>query len=429
MPSSIGMFFQTMYNVVDSYYAGEISTQALAALGLSFPVFLLIIAVSGGLGRGSSALIANAIGAGDTNKQRRYTAQAISMGVIISVMLTVAGVFITGPVFALLGAKGEVLELAMAYMIPIFCGASFFVLINLCNAILVAGGDSKTFGFILVAGFFLNLVMDPWFLYGGWGVPAMGIAGIAWATVVIQSTGCMFMLATVWRRGYVDFRGWREFIPDRKIYAEIATQALPASFSIMQVAVSYFVITYFLQTYGESTVASFGVTTKIEQIVLLPTMGLSSAIMAMVGQNFGGGRVDRVSETMRVCLVAGLVINVTISALMFVAARTMMKVFTDDPEVVEIGVFCLCVMMPIQWSYILTSMHLAMLQAIKRPMYGFFESMLRKIILPVPFFVLFVWQWQLPVEWIWYAVAVTNVVMTTVTVVWAQRVLKSISRP
>ena len=426
MPSSIGLFFQTMFNVVDSFYAGKISTDALAALALSFPLFLGIIAVSSGLSRGCSALISNAIGAGDRDRQRRFIAQGFSIGVLASIFVTVAGVFLSRSVFKLLGAEGEYLELAMAYMIPVFLGSSFFVIVNLCNAILVASGDSLTFGRVLVGGFFLNLALDPWLLYGGLGLPAMGIAGIAWATVVIQGGGCVLMLTVVRRRQFVDFRQWRDFLPDRKVYFEIAEQAVPASFNTLQVVISFFVITYFLKSYGEAAVASFGVTTRIEQIVLLPTLGLSAAIMALVGQNNGAGRTDRIFETMKVSIVVGLVINLTMSVLMFVFARRMMGVFTSDSEVMDIGVTCLYIIMPIQWSYIMTSVHLSMLQAMKRPMYGFFESMFRKVILPVPLFALFVWQWQMPVEWIWYAVVVTNVFMTVVTIVWGQRVLRSI---
>jgi len=294
-----------MFNVVDSFYAGKISTQALAALALSFPVFLGIIAVSSGLSRGSSALISNAIGAGDKDRQRRFIAQSLSIGLLVSILVTTAGMFVTRPVFQVLGAEGEYLELAMAYMIPVFLGAIFFVIINLCNAILVATGDSLTFGKVLVAGFFLNLALDPWFLYGGWGLPAMGIAGIAWATVAIQCVGSVLMLTVVGRRGLVDFRQWRDFLPDRKVYFEIAEQAVPASFNIMQVVISFFVITYFLKSYGEAAVASFGVTTRVEQIVLLPTLGLSAAIMALVGQNNGAGRIDRIFETMKVRIIAG----------------------------------------------------------------------------------------------------------------------------
>ena len=128
LPSSIGLFFQTMYNVVDSFYAGEISTAALAALGLSFPVFLLIIATSGGLSRGASALIANAIGSQEEDKQRRYIAQSISLGLVVSMVMTVTGIFVAKPLFELLGGTGECLEMAMGYMIPIFIGSVFFII-------------------------------------------------------------------------------------------------------------------------------------------------------------------------------------------------------------------------------------------------------------------------------------------------------------
>ena len=153
-----------MYNVVDSFYAGQISTLALAALGLSFPVFLLIIATSGGLSRGASALIANAIGSKDDERKTRYIAQSLSMGVLVSIGLTISGFLVAKPLFELLGASGEYLSIALQYMNPIFIGAIFFVITNLSNAILIAHGDSKTFSKVLVVGFFLNLILDPWFL-------------------------------------------------------------------------------------------------------------------------------------------------------------------------------------------------------------------------------------------------------------------------
>ena len=426
LPASIGLFFQTMYNIVDSFYAGNISTLALAALGLSFPVFLLIIATSGGLSRGSSALIANSIGSRDEAKQDKYIAQSFSIGLIVSALLVMAGMFLTQPLFQMLGAEGEYLANAMAYMTPIFIGAPFFVLSNLCNAMLVASGDSRTFSRVLVIGFFLNLIFDPWFLYGGYGVPAMGIAGIAWATVVIQGAGCSYMIYCVLKRGLLKVIPLRRLLPDLRTYWEIAYQAVPASFNILQVAISFFVITYFLKTYGEASVAAFGVTTRIEQIGLLPALGLSAAIMALVGQNNGAARYDRIGKTMWVANRAGLIINTMTSLVMFFFARQLMQVFTDDAEVIDLGVTCLRVIAPIQWSYVMTAFYLAMLRALKRPMYAFFESMLRKVILPAPLFYLFVWQWKYEIEWIWYTVVVTNVLMTIVTISYGQYVLRKL---
>ena len=357
LPASIGLFFQTMYNIVDSFYAGNISTLALAALGLSFPVFLLIIATSGGLSRGSSALIANSIGSGDEAMQDKYIAQAFSIGLIVSALLVTAGMFMTRPLFQMLGAEGEYLSNALAYMTPIFIGAPFFVLSNLCNAMLVASGDSRTFSRVLVLGFFLNLIFDPWFLYGGYGVPAMGIAGIAWATVVIQGAGCSYMIYCVLKRDLLKVRPLRRLLPDLKTYGEIAYQAVPASFNILQVAISFFVITYFLKTYGEASVAAFGVTTRIEQIGLLPALGLSAAIMALVGQNNGAARYGRIGKTMRVAIWTGLIINTMTSLIMFFFARQLIQVFTDDTEVIDLGVTCLSVIAPIQWSYVVTAFY------------------------------------------------------------------------
>lgn len=412
-----------MYNVVDSFYAGQISTTALAALGLSFPVFLLIIASSSGTSRGTSALIANAIGSDDPDAQQRYIAQSISLGFVLSIVMTVLGLLLASPLFQMMGADGEYLETSLTYIRPIFMGSIFLIMSSLCNAILVAHGDSKTYSRVLIAGFFLNLALDPWFVYGGWGLPAMGVMGIALATVLIQGCGCAYMFWAVIRRGLLDVTQWRRFIPDLRTYAEIAQQALPASFSIMSVALGFFVTIYFLKTFGESAVAAYGVTTRIEQIVLLPTFGLYAAIMALAGQNNGAGKTDRVNETLRVCNRYGLILAISCSAIMFLMAGPLMKIFSDDPEVIGIGVTCLRIFAFVEWAYVMKSTHTAMLQAIKRPMYGFFEAVTRKIILPMPLFWLFVDQWGKGIEWIWYTSAITTVLVTIVTMVYTRSLI------
>ncbi len=425
VPASIGLFFQTMYNVVDSYYAGMISTTALASLGLSFPVYLLIIASSSGTSRGTSALIANAIGSDDVAKQKTLIAQSISMGLVLSIAMTFLGLTLASPLFRLMGADGEYLSTALSYICPIFMGTVFIIISGLCNGILVAHGDSKTYSRVMIVGFFMNLVLDPWFIYGGLGLPAMGITGIALATVLIQGVGCWYMCDAVIRRKILVVSAWRKFIPELRTYAEIVQQALPASFNVMSVALGFFVTTYFLKTFGESTVAAYAVTTRIEQIVLLPSFGLYAAIMALVGQNNGAGKIDRINETMKVCNRFGLILTITNATLMFLAADWLMRIFSDAPDVIGVGVTCLRIFAFVQWAYVMTSTHIAMLQAIKRPMYGFFESVTRKIILPMPLLWLFIAQWDKSVLWIWYTSGTTTIIMTLVTVTYARWVLRN----
>ncbi len=426
LPSSIGLFFQTMYNVVDSFYAGQVSTTGLAALGISFPVYLLVLATSGGLSRGTSALLANAIGANQPNRQKKLVYQGLSLALLVGVVMTFIGSWVAKPLFQILGASGDYLQMALQYMLPIFYGSIFFVTVNVCNGILVATGDSKTFGGLLIVGFFLNLVLDPWLMYGGFGVPAMGIAGIAWATVIIQVFGCFWMLSVVVRRGLISFEKWDAFVPDMSIVKEILIQAIPASFNIMSVALGYFAVTWLLNQFGESTVAAFGVTTRIEQIGLMPTFGLYAAIMALVGQNNGARNFSRVQESMRVCNLIGGTLAVATSILIVIFSRPLMRIFTSEPDVIDIGVHCLLIMMMIQWCYVLTSTHLAFLQAIKRPFYGFLESVLRKILLPLGLYAAFAsLDWG--VDAVWYGIAGGNFLMTIVTIIFAQSVLRRIT--
>jgi len=334
---SIGFFFNTMYNVVDSFYAGKISTEALAAMALSFPVFFIIIAVSEGIARGASALIANAIGADDQKKSFELSGQVYSLGLLCAVAVTTVGLFSAEPLFRLLGASGDYLALALGYIRPLYIGSVFFLLSSMSNSILLAHGDSKTFGKVLVIGFFMNLILDPWFLYGGFGLPAMGIQGISWATISIQAIGGLYLLSVVVRRGYLAGHFTENWLPNLRVYGEILRQGIPTSFNMMSIALGFFVTTYYLKFYGEASVAAFGVGTRIEQIALLPAIGLSSAIISIVGQNNGAGKTDRVRECIRLCSRYGLVLIATASLLLYIFAAPLVDLFTDDPEVIRLG--------------------------------------------------------------------------------------------
>ena len=425
---SIGFLFNTMYNVVDSFYAGQVSTSALAALALSFPVFFIIIAIAEGIARGSSALIANAIGAKDEKKEQRLSRQVFSLGLICALSLTIIGLSAAPSLFRILGAEGELFDLALGYVSPLFIGAIFFLISSMSNAILLAHGDSKTFGKVLIASFLLNLVFDPWFLYGGFGLPALGVPGIAWATVLIQAMAGVFLFSVVVRRGYVDLNALFKQRPKPKIYGEILKQGIPTSFNMMSIALGFFVTTYFLKFYGEVSVAAFGVGTRIEQIALLPAIGLGAAIVSIVGQNNGAGRMERVSECMRLCVKFGLILILGSSVLIYVFATPLVRVFTNDEEVIAVGANYTRIMAFIQWAYVMGFISIGFLQAIKRPMYGFFEAVIRKIVLPIGVFYLAVKVIKVDLNGFWYSMVVINVAMTVITIVYAKMVLKKMTQ-
>ncbi|MEM7672430.1 MAG: MATE family efflux transporter [Verrucomicrobiota bacterium] len=424
LPLSIGFFFNTMYNVVDSFYAGQVSTSALAAMALSFPVFFIILALSEGVARGTSALVAGAIGAEDSEKESILTIQVFSLGLIFAISMTFIGLGAAEPLFKLMGATGPALEVAVQYIQPLFIGSSFFLLSSLSNAILLAHGDSKTYSKVLIAGFFLNLIFNPWFLYGGFGIPALGVAGIAWATVVIQALGGLFLFSVILRRGYVKLGDLLKQRPQLKVYGEILRQGIPTSFSFMSIALGFFVTTYFLNTFGEVAVAAFGVGTRIEQIALLPAIGLGSAIVSIVGQNNGAGKMDRVQACVRLCVRYGFFLIISASVPLFFFAKQLVGVFTDDPAVIEAGAVYIKIMAFIQWSYVVTFIYAGFLQAVKRPGYGFVESVIRKIVLPIAVFYLLVKVFDVGLNSFWFGMVGINVTMALVTVLYGRWMLK-----
>jgi len=424
---TVGFFFNTMYNVVDSFYAGRISTSALVAMALSFPVFFIIIAISQGISRGSSALIANAIGAEDVEKEKLLSSQIYSLGLICAITLSVIGLNAAPSLFRILGAEGESFDLAMAYISPLFIGAVFFLLSSMSNAILLAHGDSKTFSKVLIASFLLNLILDPWFLYGGFGLPAIGIRGIAWATVLIQAVGGIYVFSVVLRRGYVDIGKALKTLPKLRIYGEILKQGIPTSFNMMSIALGFFVTTYYLNFYGEVAVAAFGVGTRIEQIALLPAIGLGTAIVSIVGQNNGAGRMDRVAECMKLCVKYGLTLILVASVLISIFATPLVSLFTDDEAVIKAGARYTRIMAFIQWAYVMGFIYIGYLQAIKKPMYGFFEAVARKIVLPLGVFYVAVKVFDVGLDGFLFSMVGINIAMTIVTIVYAQMVLRKMA--
>ena len=321
IPASIGMFFNTMYNVVDTYYAGQLSTDALAALSLTFPIYFTLLAMGMGFSTGATALMGNALG----RKDRAEAALTASQGLILSILLTVVVVvtgFLTAPsLFRLLGASDQYLQLCLDYIHVIFIGSGMTLFVFMFNGILNSQGDTHSYRDYLIVATVANILLDPWFMYGGFGVPAMGVKGIAVATVLVQVFGFFFLGWRARRTGLLFRSNGARWTPDRRVLRAIIGQGVPASLNMMTVALGIFIITYFLSEFGQKTVAAYGAATRIEQIVLLPALGLNVAALTLAAQNSGAGYFDRVRSTVRYALSYGAGVMVLGAAIVFFVHR------------------------------------------------------------------------------------------------------------
>jgi putative MATE family efflux protein len=382
VPASVGLFFHTMYNVVDTYFAGLISTQALASLSLSMPVFFIIIATGTGISTGATALIGNALGAQNREAARLLAVQGITFGVLTGVFLTALSVHISPFLFRVLGASGPYLMTAVGYMNTIFLGTVFFMLVYMFNAILTALGETRPFRNFLIVGFLLNVILDPWFIYGGLGLPALGIVGIALATVLIQIVGSAYLGFRVYKTGLISGKEVGEIFPKPAPFKEIARQGFPASFNMLTVGLGIFVITYFVSAFGEEAVAAYGIAMRVEQIVLIPTIGLNIATLSLVAQNNGAGLFHRIRAVLRIAMRYGGILMAFGTVAVFALAGPLMTIFTDDGRVIGIGATYLRIDALVLYAYVLLFVHVAAMQGVKRPMFALWIGFYRQLVAP-----------------------------------------------
>lgn len=380
VPAAVGFFFHTLFNVTDTYFAGTISTTALAALSLSFPIFFMIISVAAGMSEAVTALVGNALGAGDTAAAQHIMKNALFFGALLAVLLTAAGYLSAPFMMRHLGAEGAYLDEALHYINIIIYGTVFFVFSFYINAMLNAVGDTIAFRNILIVSALLNIVLDYLFVTGAAGSAPMGMEGIALATVIIEAITVAYLALRLRRKPLS--RDMVAFRFDPVILRELVTQGLPPSFNMALTAAGIYIITYFAAPFGREVVAAYGIGMRIEQIMLMPAIGLNVAVLAIVAQNSGARLAERIAETVRRSLVYGGIVALLGGVILLAAPETVMGLFTDSPGVIAEGARYLRVEAFLIYPFIVIFTYVAMLQGIKRPVFIFYISLARQIVAP-----------------------------------------------
>ena len=404
IPASIGMFFNTMYNVVDTFYAGLISTQAISALTLSFMIFFLIIGFGYGFSSAITALLGNALGKKRYKLASIYAHKGLVFVPLIGLTLSIIGYFFAPSLFMFLGAKDEYLQISLDYINPILFGAIFFMFNFSLNSILIATGDTKTYRNSLIFGFFANLALNPLFMYGFLFVPAMGIKGIAFATVLIQIINMFYLFYKVLQTKLIHFDKLEYFIPNLRIYKLFFTHGIPSSLNMLTMAIGSLILTYFVSHYGIQAVAGYGIGYRVEQLMLLPALGLSTAVLALVSNNFGAKKYDRVIETLKVSLKYGFIIATIGIIFLTILGRLIISLFDSNPIVVDFGVSYLLIEIWIFYAYIILFVCISTLQAIKRPKMILYIGIYRQIFAKLIIAYLIVKYFELDFIYLWFGI-------------------------
>ena len=382
IPASVGSLFQTFYNLVDTWFAGRISAEAIGAIAKSFPIYFTIIAVGVGIGAATNALIGNSIGEKKVRVASMYIAQSLIFALTVSIFVTFFGLNASNYLLGVMGSDAAGIALTREYLDIIFYG-TFIVLIQISlNGTLNAQGDTKSYRNVLIFSFFLNIFLNPLFIWGYGYIPGFGIAGLAIATVISQLIGTIYLAYKVNDCKIREYLKFQCFIPKFEYLKPLTTQAVPVMFSMLFIGVGIFNILYFIGQFGDLATAGYGAALRVEQVFLLPVIGLNTAVLSIGGQNFGAKAYGRIRELYTKALLFGSSFMVIAGIIIFFGAEFFVSLFTDNQEAVISGAIYLKVAALIGPIYPVFFITTAVFQAVKKPLYSLYLSILRLTAFP-----------------------------------------------
>ena len=406
IPAALGMLFATLYNVVDVYYAGRLSTDAQAGLAIGYQAFFVLMALGFGLSSALSALVSNAKGSGKTSQVRRYISQGLTFAIILTLLSMILGWFIGPKLIGLVSEPGSYRNAGLGYFGWLIFALPGFLIAYGGNGILQAHGDTLSMQRALMLAFFANVLLNPLFMFG---IPnywsGMGFNGIAAATILSQTCVMVFIVFRIFQLEAMQTFKLIEFLPSSDIFKQIFSQLLPASSALMVMFISGFVVQFALKEFGGHAVAAYGVALRIEQILLLPVLGMTGALLPIAGQNFGAKEYDRVRSALQYCWKAGFIMSlIAVPSLLF-GANFAMSLFTSDPDVISAGSSYLRVDAFLFPIYMMLFSINSILQAFKKAIWTLYISIYRQGF-GVAFFVwVFISLFNFDVQGVWLGIA------------------------
>lgn len=337
-PNVMGLFAMTIVIGYDGYILGRLGADALAGIALVFPLSMLMVQMSaGGIGGATTAAVARALGAGRAEDASRLAQQALLIALLMAALFMLALLGVGRSIFSGMGGRGAALEAALAYSNVLFSGAVVIWFTNVLAAVVRGAGNMLLPSLLMLGTAVLHLVLCPLLVFGWGPVPALGVAGAAVSTLVVNGASALVMLAHLLRRHsdvQLQHSPWRLHGPSLR---DILRVGLPASLSPVISNASIAVATAFVGSFGTAALAGYGVAARLEYILVPIAFGFGTALTAMVATNMGAGQSAR---AVRVAWVGGAVVAAItggIGLVTAVAPALWMSLFTADAEVLLFG--------------------------------------------------------------------------------------------
>lgn len=334
IPLLIGQLFQQMYSTVDTLVVGNfVGKEALAAVGSTTSIINMLIGVFLGFSMGANVVVSQYYGAHDDKSVHDTVHTTIVMSFVFSVVLTVLGVILTPLMLRMMDTPDDVFQEAVTYLRIYFAGVSGLILYNMGSGILRAVGDSKRPLWFLIFSAVVNTILDLLFVI----VFEMGVAGVAWATIIAQFLSAVLILIVLSRTSGPYRLTWNHMKIDRAILGSIIKIGLPSSIQQGVTAFSNVFVQGYINRFGSSYMAGYSAYGKVDVFALLPMQAISMTSTTFVGQNIGAGDVKRAKKGIQISLLLSIGCTAVLIIPMMLFAPQIISLFNNEPDVIAYG--------------------------------------------------------------------------------------------
>ena len=420
LPMIFAMSIQTIYNLVDAFWVSGLGANALAAVGLFFPFFFMMLALATGLGIGGGAAISRRIGAKDRDGASNVATHTMIFMVIISLALTLPLLLLAEPMYIAIGA-GETLDDTLAYSNVLFGGAIIIFFANVANALLRGEGDANRAMYAMMLGGIINIILDPILIY--W--LDMGVSGAAWATLIslTVSSGLLFYWLFMKKDTYVDI-AIRKFKYSKEIAKDIFKVGLPASVQQLSMSINMLILNIIIiGVAGTDGVAVITTGWRIATLGILPLIGISTAVVSVCGATYGMGNYRKMDTALKYSIKIGLIIEVVVALLIFIFASQIAAIFTQSSTSAHLAPD-ITRFFQISWLFLpgvaLGMLSGAMFQGTGKGMNALVLTLFRTVLMTP----LLAWglavQFGMGLEGVWWGLVIANVAGSILAYTWAR---------
>ncbi|MCB2205541.1 MATE family efflux transporter [bacterium] len=423
-PMLLGMMGIVIFNLVDTYFVGQLGVHELAAMSFTFPVVMVLNSLSLGIGIGTSSLISRHIMKTEREEVKRMGSHALLLGFIVVTLVVVVGMLTIRPIFSAMGAKGDVLGFVEDYMSIWYLGVPFVLFPMIGNNILRATGDTFTPGMIMLASGIVNAILDPLFIFGYASFPEMGIRGAAVATVIARSVSFSIIAWVLIKKVPLvsrHFGGMQQLLSTWRSIAHIAG---PATLTMLIVPVSVGVITKILAGFGKEAVAAFGVATRVEMFALMVVMALGSVLVIYAGQNLSKHKYRRIIDAVKYAGRFSMLWGGVVFVLLFFFGEFVAALFTDDVAVVAIAYKYFHIVALSYGFQGLVVMSTSTFNGLNRPYPSAAFSILRMVVLYLP--LAWIGSHIFAITGVFWAAFIANVVAGTASFFYLQKTVRTL---